>query len=241
MVLSDIHLGDKNSKIAELLEFLKFNTCDMLILNGDIIDGWRLKSGEKWKKKYTRFFRVVLKMMEKHHTEVVYLRGNHEDFLDYIIPFIYEDIWVVKNHIHYSKGKKYLVLHGDIFDPIANNLRWFSKLGLANFAFTLWLNKVYCYFKTLQGKSPFSLSHAIHEQADKAEEYIFNYQNELVKLARKKNCDGVICGHIHHPAITQYDDVTYMNSGDWIESMSALVEDYKGNWNILHYTDVMKD
>jgi len=241
MVLSDIHMGSKNSKISELLIFLKYNTCDMLILNGDIIDGWQLKKGEKWKKKYTRFFRLILKMTEKHNTELVYLRGNHDSFLDHIIPFIYDDIWVVKSHIHYSKGKKYLILHGDIFDPIVNNMRWLSNLGLSNYSFTLWLNKIYNLIVSKRDKVHFSLSKTINEQPVKAKEYIFNYEQDLVKLARKKECDGVICGHIHHPAITQYDDITYMNSGDWVDSMSALTEDYKGNWKVVNYSDIIKD
>ncbi|HEY4785600.1 MAG TPA: UDP-2,3-diacylglucosamine diphosphatase [Bacteroidales bacterium] len=237
MVLSDIHLGSKNSKISELLSFLKYNTCDMLILNGDIIDGWKLRNGTKWKKKYTRFFRVLLKMVEKRKTEVVYVRGNHDDFLDHIIPFIYADFWVVRTHIHYSKGKRYLVLHGDVFDPVSNNLRWLTKLGIANYSFSLWINKIYNYFRTHIGLPHFSLSHTIQKHELKGKEHIFNYERELVKLARKKNCDGVICGHIHCPAIKQYEDVTYMNSGDWVDSMSALVEDYKGNWEIVNYSE----
>jgi len=237
MVLSDVHMGSKNSKVTELLEFLKYNTCDMLILNGDIIDGWQLKKGEKWKKKYTRFFRMVLKMMEKNSTEVVYLRGNHEDFLDHIIPFIYEDIWVVNDHIHYSMGKKYLILHGDVFDPVANNLQWLSKLGIFNYNFTLRLNKVYKFFRTRSSSRRNSLSRTINEQSTDAEEIIVNFERDLVKLARKKDCDGVICGHIHHPGIRQHDEIAYMNSGDWVDSLSALVEDYKGNWNIVHYSD----
>jgi UDP-2,3-diacylglucosamine pyrophosphatase LpxH len=240
IVLSDIHMGSRKSKISELLIFLKHHTCDMLILNGDIIDGWQLRKGEKWKKKYTRFFRIVLKMMEKHNTEVVYLQGNHEGFLDYIIPFIYQDIWVVKNHIHCSKGKKYLVLHGDILDPIANNMRWLSKTGLVNEGLAFWLSKVFYQIGLIFGKSGFSFSDKPGEQTSKTTEFVANYQNEMVKLARKKECEGVICGHSHHPAIIQCNDITYMNSGDWIESMSALVEDYKGNWQILRYTDMVK-
>lgn len=241
MVLSDIHLGSKNSKIAELLIFLKYNTCDMLVLNGDIIDGWQLKKGEKWKKKYTRFFRVILKMTEKYNTEVVYLRGNHDDFLDHLIPFIFGDIWIVKNHIHYSKGKKYFILHGDILDPVANNFRWLQKLGFMNYGFTLWLNKVYNYIQTKKGLPRYSLAHTIQKQKYKDEEYIYNYERELVRLARKKECDGVICGHSHHPSIKQFGDITYMNSGDWVDSLSALVEDHAGKWKIVYYKDIISE
>lgn len=237
IVISDVHLGSRHARVDELTSFLKANTCEVLILNGDIIDGWQFKKGRKWKKKYTRLFRIVLRMIEKHSTEVVYIRGNHDDFLDNIIPFIHDDIWIVKNHIHYSKGKKYLVLHGDIFDPIANNFRWLLRLGFANYGFALWVNRVFNYMHEFNGLPRFSLSRVIKQKAYKKYQYISDYEKELVKQAREKGCHGVICGHIHEPSIVQHEDVVYMNSGDWVDSMSALVEDYKGNWNIVRYAE----
>jgi UDP-2,3-diacylglucosamine pyrophosphatase LpxH len=240
IVLSDIHLGSKNSKAKEVVRYLKKNTCDTLILNGDIIDGWQIRKGGKWKKKHTRFFRVVLKMMEKHKTELIYLRGNHDDFLDNIAPFIFGEIWIVKDHIHFSKGKKYLILHGDIFDSITTNLRWLAMLGDVGYTFLLWLNKVYNNRRSRKGLPYFSFSQLIKQKVKSAVSYISDYEKELVKLARAKGCDGVICGHIHHPAITQYDDITYMNSGDWVESLTALVEDYHGEWKIIYYADWVK-
>ncbi len=241
IVLSDIHLGTKNSAAKEVARFLKSNTCESLILNGDIIDGWQLRKGGKWKKKHTRFFRVVLKMMEKHNTDVVYLRGNHDDFLDNIIPFIFGDIWIVKDHIHYSNGKKYYVIHGDIFDAITTNFRWLAKLGDIGYTLLLWINKLYNNYRLRKGLPYYSLSQAIKQKVKSAVSYISDYEKELVKLAKSKGCDGVICGHIHHPVITMYGDIVYMNSGDWVESLSALVEDFKGQWKIIYYSDIAKD
>ena len=237
IVLSDIHLGTKNSKATEVVKFLKKNSADTLILNGDIIDGWQLRRGGKWKKKHTRFFRTVLKMMEKHNTQVIYVRGNHDDFLDNIIPFIFGDIWMVKDHIHVSNGKKYLVLHGDIFDSITTNMRWLAMLGDIGYTFLLWFNKIYNNYRVRRGLPYYSLSQAVKQKVKSAVSYISDYETELVKLARAKGFDGVICGHIHHPAITQYDDITYMNSGDWVESLTALVENYEGEWKILTYAE----
>jgi UDP-2,3-diacylglucosamine pyrophosphatase LpxH len=241
IVLSDIHLGTKNSKAKEVVRFLKGNTCDTLMLNGDIIDGWQLKKGGKWKKKHTRFFRVVLKMMEKHKTKVIYLRGNHDDFLDNILPFIFGDIKLVKDYIYESKGKKFLVIHGDIFDAITTHLRWLAMLGDIGYTLLLWINKIYNNRRVRRGLPYYSLSQIVKQKVKSAVSYISNYETELVKLARSKGCDGVICGHIHHPAITQYGDILYMNSGDWVESMTALVENYAGDWNILYYSDLTKD
>jgi UDP-2,3-diacylglucosamine pyrophosphatase LpxH len=235
IVLSDIHLGTKNSKVKEVVRFLKSNTCDKLILNGDIIDGWQLRRGSKWKKKHTRFFRVILKMVEKNSTEVIYIRGNHDDFLDHILPFEFAGIVIKKDHIHESGDKKFLVLHGDIFDAITTHLKWLSVLGDIGYTFLLWLNKMYNNYRVKRGLPYFSLSQAIKQKVKGAVSYISDFETELVKHARRKHCQGVICGHIHHPAITQYNDITYMNSGDWVESLSALVEDYEGNWSIKTY------
>jgi UDP-2,3-diacylglucosamine pyrophosphatase LpxH len=241
IVLSDIHLGTKNAKVKEVVKFLKKNTCDKLILNGDIIDGWQLRKRGKWKKNDTRFFRTVLKMMEKYKTKVVYLRGNHDDFLDNILPFAFGDIKIVKDYILYSKGKKFLVMHGDIFDAITTHLRWLAMLGDIGYTFLLWLNKVYNNWRVRKGLPYYSLSQLVKQKVKGAVAYISKFESELVKLARAKGFDGIICGHIHHPVITQYGDVVYMNSGDWVESLSALVENYKGEWKILYYSDLIKD
>jgi UDP-2,3-diacylglucosamine pyrophosphatase LpxH len=240
IVISDIHLGTEASKAKEVVRFLKSNSCDTLILNGDIIDGWQLRKGGKWKKKHTRFFRIVLKMMEKYKTKVIYLRGNHDDFLDNILPFAFGDIKLVKDYIIYSKGKKFLILHGDIFDSITTNLRWLAKLGDIGYTFLLWLNKVYNYWRISRGLPYYSLSQAVKQKVKGAVAYISDFENELVKLARSKGCDGIICGHIHQPAITQYCDVLYLNSGDWVESLSALVEDFKEEWKIIYYADLIQ-
>lgn len=241
IVLSDIHLGSKNSKAKEVVRFLKSNTCDNLFLNGDIIDGWQLKKGGKWKKKHTRFFRVVLKMMEKQNTNIVYLRGNHDDFLDSIVPFVFGDMKIVKDYIYESNGKRFLVVHGDVFDSITSKLRWLAMLGDIGYNLLLWLNKFYNAYRLRRGLPYYSLSQAVKQKVKGAVSYISDFENELSKFARKKECDGVICGHIHQPAITAYDNIIYMNSGDWVESLTALVEDYSGNWQIIYYSDLIKE
>jgi UDP-2,3-diacylglucosamine pyrophosphatase LpxH len=241
IIISDVHLGTKNSKAKELVRFLKSTTCEKLILNGDIIDGWQLRKGSEWKKKHTRFFRVILKMMEKQNTKIVYLRGNHDDFLDSLIPFQFSNISIVKEYYLTSGGKRYYVIHGDIFDAITTNLKWLAKLGDIGYTFLLWVNKIYNNRRIKNGLPYFSLSQAVKHKVKKAVSYISDFEKELVSLAKARNCQGVICGHIHQPAITKYDDLIYMNSGDWVESLSALVEDEDGNWKILFYNDLLQD
>jgi UDP-2,3-diacylglucosamine pyrophosphatase LpxH len=239
IVISDVHLGTKNSRARELIWFLKKFSCDKLILNGDIIDGWRLKKSGKWKKIHTRFFKVVLKMIQNFNTRVIYIRGNHDDILDKIIPVHFGNISITRDYVHVSNGKKYYVIHGDVFDAITSNLKWLAKLGDVGYTFLLWVNKVYNMIRVKRGLSYYSLSKVVKNKVKTAVAYVSNYENELVKLARQKKCQGIICGHIHHPAITQYEDILYLNSGDWVESLTALTEDYAGNWQILHYTDLI--
>lgn len=238
IVLSDIHLGSAGSKAQEVVQFLKQNTCDTLLLNGDIIDGWQLRKSGAWKKKHTRFLRQVLKMMENQKTTVVYLRGNHDDFLDSVLPLrIGKRFYIQREFIYESCGKRYLVTHGDVFDSITSTMRWLALLGDTGYTFLLWVNKVYNRWRTYRGLPYYSLSQRIKASVKRAVSFISDYEQELVGLARARRCDGVICGHIHQPAISVMDGLLYLNSGDWVESLTALTEDYEGRWQLAYYVD----
>ena len=235
LILSDIHLGTSGSKAKQLVQFLKHNTCDKLILNGDIIDGWQLKKSGSWKKHHTKFFKRMLKMMRTHNTEVIYLRGNHDDFLDNIIPIRFGNLSILRDYILESGEKRFYVVHGDVFDSITTNLKWIAKLGDVGYTFLLWLNQRYNNYRLKRGLPYYSLSQAIKAKVKTAVSYIDDFEKQLAILARIKKCDGIICGHIHQPAMKVIDNIIYMNSGDWIESLSALSEDHQGNWNIIYY------
>jgi UDP-2,3-diacylglucosamine pyrophosphatase LpxH len=237
IVISDVHLGSEGSKAKEVNRFLKQFICDTLILNGDIIDGWQLKkSGVSWKKKHTSFFRTVLKMMDNYNTKVVYLRGNHDDFLDQIIPMqIGKNFLIDRDYILKSGEKQFLITHGDVFDTITTHFRFLAYLGDIGYTFLLWLNKCYNQYREWRNLPYFSLSQAIKHKVKMAVNYISDFEGELAKLARSKDCDGIICGHIHQPIIRDIDGITYMNSGDWVESLSALVEDHDNKWSLIHF------
>jgi UDP-2,3-diacylglucosamine pyrophosphatase LpxH len=241
IIVSDVHLGSNDSKAKELVRFLKKHTCDQLIMNGDIIDGWQLRRSGTWKKKHTRFFRVVLRMIEKKQTEVIYTRGNHDDFLDNVLPFHIGRLHIIRDFIYESNNKKYWVVHGDIFDSVTTNMKWLAKLGDIGYNLLLWINKIYNYRRMRQGKPYFSLAQEIKAKVKSAVSYISDFEKELVSLARDRKVDGVICGHIHQPAIQQYSGILYLNSGDWVETLSALVEDNHGNWKIIYYSDFIKE
>lgn len=238
VVLSDIHLGSEHSRTEEVTNFLTHIDCDRLILNGDIIDGWQLKkTGKRWKQKHTDFFKVLMKMMEKKGTEIIYVRGNHDDFLDNLVPFQISNISIVKDYLLNSHGKRYLVTHGDMFDAVTTHMRWLAMLGDVGYSFLLWLNKVYNRRREKRGKPYFSLSQQVKQKVKSAVSYISEFEKELVKLAESRKLDGIICGHIHQAANVWYGNIHYLNAGDWVESMTALVENEQGEWNIVLYTN----
>ena len=235
IVISDVHLGTKGSKAKELVRFLKKYKCQNLILNGDIIDGWQLRKSGKWKRKHTRFFNRILKMIEEDGTRVTYIRGNHDDFLDQILPFKMGNLNIQQDMIYESFGKRYYIVHGDVFDSITSQFKWIAKLGDIGYTFLLWLNRQYNYRRLKKGLPYYSLSQSIKGKVKQAVKYIDDFESQLSSMAKYKSCDGVICGHIHQPALKEIDKIQYLNSGDWVESMTALVEDLNGDLRIREF------
>lgn len=243
IVISDVHLGTEYSKTSQLTDFLKTVNCDTLIMNGDIIDVWNLqKNGKgKWKKEHTDFLKVIMKMMENHNTHIVYVRGNHDDFIDYLAPFSFANISIVKDYVYEKSGKRYYVTHGDIFDNVTSNMVWLAKLGDVGYSMLLWINRIYNSYRTKKGLPYYSLSQKIKQKVKSAVSYVSSYENELVKLAKTRHVDGIICGHIHQPADRQIDGIHYLNSGDWVETMSALLEHDDGTWEVyIHKDEITK-
>lgn len=242
IVLSDIHLGTASSKAKEATDFLKNNRCDVLILNGDIIDGWQLKKYGSWQKKHTAFFRTVLKKMDKENTKVIYIRGNHDDFLDQIVPFLVgKNFQFRRDYVLTSGDKKFFITHGDVFDSVTSQMKWLAHVGDLGYTFLLWLNKFYNRYRTWRGFPYYSLSQQIKSKVKAAVNYISDFEEKLAELAKSRNCNGIICGHIHQPAIREINGITYMNSGDWVETMSALTEDYEGNWQLVYYNEAVSE
>ena len=240
LVLSDLHLGITNSRVKELTNFLSEHRCDTLILNGDIIDGWQLRKSGEWKKKHTQFFRILMKYMHKYHTRIIYLRGNHDDFLDEILPFAFGQFVIKRFHILNSSEKKYYVVHGDIFDSITTNLKWLAKLGDIGYTFLLWVNRHYNQYRLKKGLPYYSLSQVVKAKVKSAVSFISDYEEQLCEVAKANHCDGVICGHIHQAADKMIGDIHYLNSGDWVETMSVLAETHEGRWEVIYYADWLR-
>ena len=243
IVISDVHLGTEHSKTTELTDFLRTVNCNTLIMNGDIIDGWHLQKGGKgkWKKEHTDFFKVVMKMMENHNTQIIYIRGNHDDFIDHLAPLSFGNLSIVNEYVHQKNGKSYYVVHGDVFDNITSKMVWLAKLGDIGYTFLLWVNRIYNIYRAKKGLGYFSLSQSIKQKVKSAVSYISDYEKELVALARARHADGIICGHIHQPANTHIDGIHYLNSGDCVETISGLLEHEDGSWDVyMHRQAVIR-
>ncbi len=238
--LSDIHLGTPDSKASEVIDFLKHVRCEKLVLNGDIIDGWALRRGTKWRSRHSRVIRRFLKMAERDHTEVIYLRGNHDDILDRFLPLTFGRMQVAKQHIHTAaNGLRYLVVHGDGFDSVSTNHRWLAWLGAVGYDTLLKVNRHYNRWRTWRGLEHYSLSKRVKARVKSAVSFVDRYEELLQNLALQRQCDGIICGHIHSPENKQVGKIHYLNSGDWVESLTAIIEHHDGTMELVQYHEFL--
>lgn len=234
-ILSDVHLGTPHCRAIEATHFLKHIRCERLILNGDIIDGWRLRRDGRWTKDHTRFARRILTLVQKKGTEVIYLRGNHDDFLGRLLPMQFDRLRLAEDFSFDTPRGRYLVLHGDVFDSVVKNMVFLAHLGDVGYALLLRLNRLYNRLRALRGKEYFSLSKAIKARVKQAVSFIGKFEEQVAALARERGCAGVICGHIHTPADKMIGDIHYLNSGDWVESLTAIVEHLDGRFEVIDF------
>jgi UDP-2,3-diacylglucosamine pyrophosphatase LpxH len=237
VILSDVHLGAPDCQIDKVNHFLKHMKCETLILNGDIIDGWSLSRRGGWTRKHTRFIRLVLKIIDKTQTKVVYLRGNHDDFLDRFLPLRFGGLQVVDQYIHEAVKGRYLVVHGDVFDAVTQNSKLLAILGDIGYQSLLKINRGYNRYRSWRGKDYFSLAKALKARTKTVVNYISRFENQVEAFTARYDCQGFICGHIHTPDDKYIGQVHYLNSGDWIESNTALVEYEDGRFEVLEYDE----
>lgn len=233
--ISDVHLGMPDCKAAQASHFIRNTLCDKLVLNGDIIDAWHLKRLGGWNKAHTHFIRTVLKKMEKENTQIIYLRGNHDDILDRFIPIRLDNFLITDEHIHHTSVGDYLVVHGDGFDHVTTNHPWIAKLGGIGYNILLRVNRAYNWYRRVRGKESFSLSRWVKLKVKSAVSFVGKYEEQLQELAKAKGCKGIICGHIHSPANKVVGNTHYLNSGDWVESLTAILEHDNGEFEVITY------
>lgn len=233
--LSDIHLGSKDCKAEYLLSFLKHAEIETLYLVGDIVDMWAMSKSFRWPQSHNDVLHQLLKL-SKGNTKVVYLPGNHDAPLQQYDGLQFGEIEVVREKLHVTaKGQKLLVLHGDQFDGELALGKVTATIGDFGYDLLLFLDR--CFHK-LRGKhSPeyWSLARYIKSHVKGAKKAIERYREVCCNAARERGYDGVVCGHIHHPEISTFENTLYFNDGDWVESCSALVEDRHGEIKLVFW------
>lgn len=236
--ISDTHLGSRGCKAEFLLDFLQHNHADHLYLVGDIIDGWALRKRWYWDTFHDQILHLLFERAQR-GSQVTYVSGNHDEFLR---PFIHHRITAISLEdevVHTTAdGRKFLVLHGDQFDGVMQFARWLAVVGDWVYERLLVVNNVYNRLRRRMGYPYWSLSAYLKHKTKSAVNFISAFEETLAKEAKKRQLDGIICGHIHHAEIRDIDGVLYCNDGDWVESCTALVEEWDGSLHVVRWSAV---
>ena len=233
--ISDTHLGTVGCQADSLLDFLKHNRSDTLYLVGDIIDGWQLKKNWYWPQSHNDVIQKILRQARK-GCRVIYVPGNHDEGARQFAGLALGGIPIVRRAEHVLlDGRRLLVIHGDEFDNVIRYAKWLAYLGDTLYTFTLFLNRIYNKVRTRLGYSYWSLSRYLKHQVKNAVSFILDFEVALIEEARRQGFDGVVCGHIHHAEIKDINGMLYCNDGDWVESLTALVETTDGQLDIIHW------
>ncbi len=234
--LSDIHLGSRGCQAELLLDFLKHHTCERLYLVGDIVDGWRLKSSLYWPQSHTDAVRRVL-TLAKRNTQVIYVTGNHDEFLRKYSDLSIGNIRLVDEAEHVTAdGRRLLVIHGDQYDVISRYHRWLAFLGDAGYTLLLRVNQWFNVLRRHLGYGYWSLSAWVKHKVKEAVNAMSQFEVAVAHDCRRRGFDGVVCGHIHRALIEDIEDIRYHNCGDWVESCTALAEDRSGRLRLIDWS-----
>lgn len=233
LFISDVHLGTRGCQADLFLNFLRDHDADTVYLVGDIVDGWRMSSSWYWPQAHNDVVQKLLRKARK-GSRIVYIPGNHDEFLRDYYGTHFGGIEVVETAIHEAAdGKKFLVLHGDVFDVIVRNARWLAYFGDWAYDFAILANRYFNFCRRKLGFPYWSLSKWAKHKVKNAVNFIGEFEQAVALEARKQNVEGVICGHIHHATIHDLYGARYMNCGDWVESCTALAEHYDGTFELL--------
>jgi UDP-2,3-diacylglucosamine pyrophosphatase LpxH len=238
VVISDVHLGTYGCHAKELLRYLKSIDPQKLVLNGDIIDIWQFKK-RYWPKSHMKVIKHITGLISK-GVEVTYVTGNHDEMLRKFNGFELGSFSIVnKTTIPLSEGKAW-IFHGDVFDVTMQHSKWLAKLGGVGYDMLILLNRFVNSMLMKMGRNRISISKRIKNSVKGAVAFINNFENLVIDLASENGFKYVVCGHIHQPVIKENlgpdNDVTYLNSGDWVENLTAL-EYHKGEWTMYRHED----
>jgi UDP-2,3-diacylglucosamine pyrophosphatase LpxH len=236
VVISDVHLGTHGCHAKELLQYLKSIHPKRIVLNGDIIDIWQFRK-RYWPKEHMQVIRHILGWVVR-GIPVYYLVGNHDELLRKFVGFELGSLKILNKKVLRVGGQKVWLFHGDVFDVTMQYSKWLAKLGGVGYDLLILLNRSINFISQKMGKGKISLSKKIKNSVKGAVKYINQFEDTAAKIAIENGYDKVICGHIHQPCIRTINikngSVEYLNSGDWIENLTAL-EFNNGSWSIYEY------
>lgn len=238
--ISDVHLGTRGCNAEMLLDFLRHNESEYLYLVGDIVDGWRLKRSWYWPQSHNDVVQKLLRKARK-GTRIYYIPGNHDEGLRQFIGHQFGGVSIVEDVIHTTAdGRRFLVIHGDQFDAVVKYAKWLAHIGDTAYVILLGINTWLNLVRRKLGFTYWSLSAYLKHKVKNAVEHIGNFETALAEEARRREVDGVICGHIHTAQMREMNGVLYCNDGDWVESCTALVEHESGELEILNWADMCR-
>lgn len=232
--ISDVHLGTRTSQAATLLNFLRDYEVETLYIVGDLIDGWQMRRGIYWPQQHNDVIQKLLRKARK-GTRMIYIPGNHDDFVSGFCGS-YGHIVIEQHAIHMTAdGRRILVIHGHELDTVVQNARWLAFAGDLGYQFLLSLNPAINFVRRRFGLGYWSLSAYAKKRVKDAGNFIGEFEAAIVRYAERYRVDAVLCGHIHRAGIGQIGRVTYYNCGDWVETCSALVENFDGEIELLNF------
>lgn len=233
--ISDLHLGTPGCQARALLDFLREVECDQLFLVGDIVDGWQLRRSWYWPQAHNDVVQKLLRKARK-GCRVIYIPGNHDEFARKYLNHSFGGVEVAHEWIHETAdGRKLWITHGDLFDGVIQCAKWLAYLGDTAYEFTLKLNRHLNSLRARLGLPYWSLSKYLKLKVKRAVSYLNDFEEALAREARKRGVQGVVCGHIHHAELRDIGGILYANDGDWVESLTALVEHADGHLEILDW------
>lgn len=239
LFISDVHLGTRSAQTEALLEFLRLVDADVIYLVGDIVDFWKVRRGPHWPQSHNDVLQKLLRKVRK-GTRIIFIPGNHDEALRDYCGTSFGGIDIRRDDIHVSaNGRRYVVMHGDEFDIVVRYARWVAFLGDRSYEFALWFNNPLNWVRRHLGLGYWSLSAYLKGRVKSAVSFIGDYELALSDVARRRNADGIICGHIHHAADRRIGPIHYLNCGDWVESCTTVYETFDGEFGVLRWLEEM--
>lgn len=230
--ISDVHLGTRGCQAGALLDFLRENESETLFIVGDLIDVWALKRGVFWPQEHSDVLQKILRKGRK-GAEIVYITGNHDEFFE-DFHADYASVRIARNAIHLTAdGRRLLVIHGHELDTVIQNMGLLAHLGDVGYSILLRCNGVVNFFRRRMGLNYWSLSAYVKAGVKNVVSFIGQFEEAIVRYARDFEVDGVLCGHIHTASHRLIEGVEYWNTGDWVESCTAVVEHFDGRMEIV--------